>query len=397
MNKKQIEARIKMEANQIEIPDLKQQILAQVPNRKVIVKKEKRTFGSFAIRFSYIMSVFIIVLLGIVMINNVNNQSQDNPTEVLPTDTPTTVKKDVSQVQQAYAKGAATLVGLVGSVDSVTQPLASSINLLTTSTDSTDYSAIAEEINKYFAAVSRLLDEDNASYTIEVLSDSEYMYKLTITNKVLNDIIETIVYYSESSLGNSDMEDLDEISTAIVGIIIQDGKAYHFSGTKELEDHECNIELTLKISDDNYVTVSQEIEGAEKEFEYKFHRGNKAEAWRIINIEIESDEDDEDSKKDISVEIEEKGRRFWIDFKYGKDEDKDHVDVKYHHNRDNDEDDDESDDFEIREDEENKDQYRFSFKDKDGNDRSENVDKHHGRRGEDDHDDDDHRHDEDDD
>ena len=40
MNKKQIEERIKLEASKIKVPDLKQQILAQVPNRKVIEKKE---------------------------------------------------------------------------------------------------------------------------------------------------------------------------------------------------------------------------------------------------------------------------------------------------------------------------------------------------------------------
>ena len=41
MNKKQIEKMIKQEAYQANIPDLKQEILAQIPNRGIVNEKKK--------------------------------------------------------------------------------------------------------------------------------------------------------------------------------------------------------------------------------------------------------------------------------------------------------------------------------------------------------------------
>lgn len=370
MNKKQIEARIKMEANQVDIPDLKQQILAQVPNREVVVKKEKKVFGSFGIRFSYIMSIFIIILLAIVMVNNVNNQPQDevktdNPSLNLPTE----LSKDITNTEKAYAKGAATMAGFVEGMDSGIEGLATTINLL--SQNMTDYKAMTEEINRYFSAVSRLLDEDGAVYKLETLENGQYMYKLTITNKVLNDTFETVIYYNEEALDKKNKSNkTDEISTGLSGMIVQSGEEYYFEGFKELEKDECNIELTLKIDEYNYLTVCQEIETNEKEYEYIFHNGDKKRPYKTIEIEIEAEENDKDGKKDVSIEIEENGREIEIEFKYGKD--KDYVDVKYHHEYDDD-----YDDFKIRENENDNNQYRFDFKDKSGNDRSENVDKKH--------------------
>lgn len=373
MNKKQIEARIKAEASRVDIPNLKQQILAQVPNRKVVEKKEKKAFGSFGVRFSYIMSVFVIVLLAVVMFTNSNNKPFDeSQTEVTP---PITISKNITNTEKAYAKGAATLAGFVEGMDSGVQGLVSTASFI--ATDNTDYGAMAEEINKYFTAVSRLLDEDGAVYEIETLSDSEYMYKLTITTKMLNDTFETIIYYNElASDENNKNKDLDEISTSLFGLIIQNDVEYQFTGFKELEKDECNIELTLKISNDNYLTVSQEIETNEKEFEYNFHHGDKKHPYKTIEIEIEADEKDEDGNKDVSIEIEENGREIEIEFKYSKDSDC--VDVKYHHEYDDD-----YKGFQIRENEEDRNKYSYNYKDKSGNDRSESVNKHHSHRDKD--------------
>jgi hypothetical protein len=41
MNKKQIEKMIKQEAYQANIPDLKQEILAQIPNRGIVNEKKR--------------------------------------------------------------------------------------------------------------------------------------------------------------------------------------------------------------------------------------------------------------------------------------------------------------------------------------------------------------------
>ncbi len=358
MNKRQIEQRIKMEANQINIPDVKQEILAQIPNRGVVVTKTKKPLSSVAIRFSYMMCVLVVVLLTIVIVNNFGGEQTTNE----PTENPTLVSKDVSNSQKAYAKGAATMAGFVDSVDGGVDVVATSFNLLSNSL--IDYNAIAEEINMYFAAISRLLDEDNAVYNIEVLENNEYMYKLTIKNTILSDTIETIVCYNE--------ETLDDGVINIDGVIAQGGEFYQLCGSQVIKEDECNIELTLKISDYNYITVSQEIEKNEKEFEYKFYYGNSKKAYKTISVEIESDENDLDGKKDVSVEIVDLGREIEIEFKYGKDNDKDHVDVIYHDN------DDEGEGFQISQNEENSGQYRFKYKDKNGEDGNADVDKYFG-------------------
>ena len=42
------------------------------------------------------------------------------------------------------------------------------------------------------------------------------------------------------------------------------------------------------------------MEKHEKEFEYKFHKGDKKHPYKVIEIEIEADKDNLDGKKDIS-------------------------------------------------------------------------------------------------
>ena len=98
MNKKQIESRIKMEANQIEVPDLSKQILAQVPNREVVVKDEKKRFN-FGLRFSYIVSAVLLVFVAFLIFNNNTGI------------TPTVNLKKVGAVEKTYAKQVVTLAG----------------------------------------------------------------------------------------------------------------------------------------------------------------------------------------------------------------------------------------------------------------------------------------------
>lgn len=367
MNKKQIEKMIKQEAYQANIPDLKQEILAQIPNRG-IVNEKKRFSLNFGVRFSYLLSFCIILLVSVVIIVSINNnQTQDGNT-----DNPTFVSKDISNTEKAYAKAAATSVGFVLGMDNGVEMIAKSINLF--SNESTDYHSMITEINEYFMAVSRLLDEEDSVYHLEVCSDGDYMYKLTISNAILNDTFETVIYYNETPLTNNNKNlKLDEISTKLVGVIIQGDESYSFDGYKEMEEDECNVELTLKISDNNYVTVSQEIEKHEKEFEYKFHKGDKKHPYKVIEIEIEADKDNLDGKKDISIEIEEAGREIEIEFKYGKDIDNDHVDIKYHIDGDTKE-------FKVSQSKENKEHYSYDYKDNEGKEHNEEVNKKRGKR-----------------
>jgi hypothetical protein len=359
MNKRQIESRIKNEINQIEVPDLRSQILAQVPNRKIKEPKKKVGF-SLAFRLSPILAVLIICLLIII---GINQQPGDNGGEQ-PTDE--IITTNISKVKKAYAKQAATVVGLADAFSSSVSTTSTIIPM----NSSTNYQDVAQNINAYFNAVSKLLDDENVVYSLEELTSGNYQYKLTIVNNILNDNIETIIYYNESPKNNlHKKDDLDEISTDLDGIIEQDDNTYTFYGEKEVDEDECEIELIIKMSLDSYLKVSQEIEQHETEYEYEFYDGNPKnhEPGKKVSIEIKSNDKD---KKDIDVEVEEGNEKYNISYSYKKGE-KDHVDVKYHKGEDK------YDDIKIHEDEERDDYYRYEF----GEGHHEDVEKHHGKGG----------------
>lgn len=357
MNKRKIESRIKMEANQIEIPDLKQEILARIPNRAPVVKQSKKRF-SFSIRFSYVTVVLVLLLLGVLFVSNLNKDGIEEPTTETPSLPVEPNMKRVSETEKAYAKQAATVVGFIGDENGIVG-VVQSMSYISSYSKDNEYEELAKEINQYFAAVSKLLSEEDAVYTIEVLEDSNYMYKLTIENSILNDVYETVIYYSEEAIAenNKHKEDLDEISTKLSGIIVSGDGEFSFTGTKEVSEDECEIELIIKFSNNNYVKVSQEIEKGEREYEYKFYSGNPKEghkAYKTVEIEIEDRKNDKDGKKDVEVEIEENGKSFEISFKYGKDN-SDYVDVNYHNDNKH------YEGIKIHEDEEADSYYRYDF------------------------------------
>ena len=75
MNKKQIETRIREESNKVIVPDLKQEILAQVPNRGLVEKKNRSIFTKrVSLALSY-LSIFLVVALSIFLLAKYNLKS----------------------------------------------------------------------------------------------------------------------------------------------------------------------------------------------------------------------------------------------------------------------------------------------------------------------------------
>ena len=349
MNKKQIEAKIREEINNIEVPDLKNQILAQVPNRKVVVNKEKKHFR-LAFHLSY-LSVFLILIISVVLIaKNIDNNSllggkSEEETPIKTPEETEVVIRDVSNVEKSYARQAATLVGFAGGMSSDTQGVKSYL------TTGDDFQEIAETLNKYFVVASNLIDEENTIYEFEVLTEGKYQYKLTVNNNILNDSVETIMYYNETSLDGSKKDDLNEVSTQLEGLIVQNGISYEFYGEKEIEDDECEVELIIIIDDANYLKVSQEIEHNEKEFEYKFYNGDpkKNKPYKTVEIEIDGD--------NVTIEIAENDEKSNIEFKYTRGQNKNEISANYHKNNKN------YENIKIDEDDENKENYKYDFGD----------------------------------
>lgn len=354
MNKKQIEEKIKEEFNNIEIPDLKAQILAQVPNRKVVVKEPKKHFR-LAFHLSYIPIFLVLIISVIVISNSLKNNLFTDGGELEKTKGEI---NEISNVEKSYARQAATLIGFAGGIDSNNQAVKS---YLTSSNE--QYSSIAELLNKYLTVASNLLDEESTTYEFYILDSEKYKYKLVTNSGVLGDVIKTVMYYNETSI-NGKNDDDDEFSTYLEGVIEQEDLVYEFYGVKETEEDECEIELTVKIDDNNYLKVSQEIEHNEKEFEYRFYSGDpkKNKAYKTVEIEIEA--------KKISLEIKENGEKIEIEFKYNKNQDKKHIKAKYHNK------DQSFDEIEITQDEEEKGKYKYNF----GNGKSHSVNKGYGNK-----------------
>lgn len=348
MNKKQIEARIKFDASQVNVPDLKKQILAQVPNRKVVVEK-KRKSHSLTFRFSYVFAALALVLVCLLATVGIkDNGIEDNKDGDDVIETPIEDIKMVTDTQKAYANGVATLSGFIGSIEGGTSSVSSAFYMIDESLTQEDRTA---DINEYLNSVLQLLDEESRQYVLEELSDGDYQYKLIVTNNVLGDSYETIIYYNEVAIDNKKHDELDEVSTRISGIIIQNETNYEFYGSKEVSDDECEVEIVLKISDTYYVAVSQEIEKHEKEFEYKFFKSNPKNSKPYKTLEVEIEFDGENTSVGLSVN--EDDFEYEMDFKYNK-KDQNCIDVKY-----------DDEDFRIKVNESDHNKYSYEHKGKD--------------------------------
>lgn len=357
MTKKDIESRIKFEANNIAVPDVKNRILAQVPNRKVVVKEDKKRFN-FAVRFSYILTILIVVFISILLFTNSSGST--------PSTTPT---KKVGDVEKLYAKQIVTLAGFADTVD-VSSGIQLQSAVFLSEQSQSDYNDIANKINEYFNAVSTLLSQDSAVYEIEESNDIRYSYKLTVKYKVLNDTIETVIYYNEKPDSKfDDEEDLDEIATDLDGKVEYNGKEYSFIGKKVIEKDEIEAEFTLEIDENNYLKVSHEDETGEKELKYEFFdfkpnpEDEKRKPYKEVNIKV-----DEEDKK-VVINSREHEDEFEFDFTFNKEEDRDNVKVSYKHG------DEKHENITI---DDNEDDYRYDFTPDDDEDDYYFGDKPHG-------------------
>ena len=154
MNKKQIETRIREESNKVIVPDLKQEILAQVPNRGLVEKKNRSIFTKrVSLALSY-LSIFLVVALSIFLLAKYNlNHSQNSgvtennePSKESTSVIEKTPVKNLSNVKKSYAKQAATLAGFAGSFTS-TPEVGGMSTLLG---QNKKYQDIAELLNEYY-------------------------------------------------------------------------------------------------------------------------------------------------------------------------------------------------------------------------------------------------------
>lgn len=108
----------------------------------------------------------------------------------------------------------------------------------------------------------------------------------------------------------------DEVEYDINALAVIDGVEYEVSGKKEVEedDEEVEIKFIIKLDDENYVKVEQEIEEDEVEYKYDVFKGRRM----VSSLKFESEEEDGKTFVKLSTTNESGDRET---YKFIKDED----------------------------------------------------------------------------
>ncbi len=143
---------------------------------------------------------------------------------------------------------------------------------------------------------------DIGEFDVEVKEGSLQGYEKTmIINYVdMNEKINTHEFhYNETII---EIED-DDVESVISGVIIVNGVEYSLTGTKEEEEEEYEYDLIASLDDENYITISYEVEQEsqseiEKEFEYERFVDNQLAYYMEIEFEVE-----EEGEKEITIKL----------------------------------------------------------------------------------------------
>jgi|GEM_PF-3622142 len=169
-----------------------------------------------------------------------------------------------------------------------------------------DYQKIAEDVNYYLLTGDALVSSEGISvvYTRNTdpkYADYDYKMEVTYSDKAMYGV-DYVAYYDEDERGNG--------KTALVGVFVVNGNAYPLEGRKETERDEVEVELILRLGADSYVSVSNEAEKGENEYEYKFVEGGVV--VKGVSLELST----ENGKKETEIEITENGVTTAYEFEY---------------------------------------------------------------------------------
>ena len=169
-------------------------------------------------------------------------------------------------------------------------------------------------IHDYLITGEMLLDKQDINMEIYYNDNQDYSY----TYKMIIDYFDSfnnnshyIFYYNENPLEEDDDSDHDEISISFNGIIIIDDLEYQVVGQRENEENEeFSIETTLSLNNQKIVTIKQETEINENEYDYIYYRNNLP--YREVRQEIET----ENNRKEMQIEIKENNFERTFNFEY---------------------------------------------------------------------------------
>lgn len=170
--------------------------------------------------------------------------------------------------------------------------------------DEIDYEQIAKEVNRYLLTGSAFLSSDNIVTEYIYNTDreyAEYRYKMSVTYRDGEGYsVEYSAYYNETE------NEKGTIKTE--GIFIDGTETYTLKGKRKDKNGEIETELTLYADERNYVTVKNETEIDENEYEYIYVVNGKETQTVALSIETENGE------SSFEMELTENGEKIECEF-----------------------------------------------------------------------------------
>lgn len=295
IKKKDLIKQIKEEVDLIEVRNMSADIINKV-NPVVIKKEEKKSF-LFVLRLAPVMLIVLIFSVGIFFLFKDSN--------------PTHTQGSVSKPHQTFGIQAVTLFNFASNDPYQNLSLTRSIRKKQlNNTINQDYEKIANEINEYLFSAAGILQKNNVEFTEETSDDIRYQTKMIIKVKMFDIEKSYILYFNETS--EVDYDDIDEVSSEIVGIIKTTDKELLLEGKKEVEPGEQEVTLRMYLNENKseYYEISQEIENKENEFSYSYFKNNQ------VLEEIEISVEENNLGKFIEMEVLEGTNEIELEFKY---------------------------------------------------------------------------------
>lgn len=184
------------------------------------------------------------------------------------------------------------------------RPLSDSIPLRALSEE--DYARIAESINDYLLTGNALLAKSRISTAYERNTEDEYSsyeYKMLVSYEDAQSYrINYTVYYNET--------EKNETETELIGLFILNDRAYPMRGEKSVENDECEMELTIYMEENTYISVSNETSINENEYEYTYVEDGVV--VKDVSMSISS----ENGESKTEIELTENGKTVEYEFVY---------------------------------------------------------------------------------
>ena len=302
MKNKDIIKIIKNDCDKVEVPNLTDKILVNFKNESCNSEIEYKTerkfsfnFRSLKIAMTFVLMIFLIpvMLIGFDLLNGGGVEQKDP------------IQLNVSKTKEIYGVQAASLFGFAEQ-NTETQ----TIKTMSLNTD--DYEDMSNELNQYLFSIEELMNKGNNRYELFELFDGDYQYKLSIyvDSNGLTSIYN--MYFNELTT-SEEYNDIDEVSSTIAGYIESGEKKYNVTGTKEVEEDECEVELKLFLNNEDYIVLNQEIEKNESEYSYKYFKGGKKEK------EIEISTETLDGEHVVTVDVKHGDKKNGYKIKYNSD------------------------------------------------------------------------------